>query len=114
MTSRTNLAIEIDNNYFYINLNSIFITSYLTDNGINIVINLTAEDLNDIKYIGTSMDNTFVSYEASFEISKCHAGKEAQEKNCAKEDSYTMDNFAEELLNCTDGMPVYHVSQSFI
>lgn len=40
--------------------------------------------------------------------------QETQEKNCTKENSYTMDDFAEELLKCIDGMPVYQVSRSFI
>ena len=45
-------------------------TSYpVTENGINIVLNLSAEDLNGIKAIpdlGTSITNTYISYETTF------------------------------------------------
>lgn len=57
----------------------------------------------------------YVTQEVALNMKKFqNVTQETQEKNCTKENSYTMDDFAEELLKCIDGMPVYQVSRSFI
>lgn len=53
----------------------------------------------------------YVTQEVALNMKKFqNVTQEIQEKNCTKENSYTMDHFAEELLKIVDGMPVYQVS----